>query len=66
MIGEDELQAAMGAPEGVLLLGSHQVTLEIAGACLGTIADVDVVQREGRAQPWTACAIAAARAASGP
>ena len=48
VIGESELRAALDAQEGVLLLGSHQVTLEIAGACLGTIADVDVVQREGR------------------
>lgn len=48
VIGEDQFRAALNAPEGVLLLGSHQVTLEIAGACLGTIADVDVVQRTGR------------------
>ncbi len=47
VIGGARLEAALAAPEGVLLLGCHLVPLEICGAFLGLIADVDAVQRRG-------------------
>lgn len=47
VIGAAELDAALAAPEGVLLIGCHFVSLELCGAFLGLLADVDAVQRRG-------------------
>lgn len=47
VIGAHHLQAALAAPGGVLLLGCHLVSLELCGALLGQLADVDAVQRRG-------------------
>lgn len=47
VIGAAHLEAAIAAPGGVLLIGCHFVSLELCGAFLGLLADVDAVQRRG-------------------
>lgn len=51
VIGRHHLEAALTAPGGVLLLGCHLVSLELCGAFLGLLADVDAVQRYGGDSP---------------
>ncbi|HSG88981.1 MAG TPA: LpxL/LpxP family Kdo(2)-lipid IV(A) lauroyl/palmitoleoyl acyltransferase [Pseudomonadales bacterium] len=46
--GLEHLRAAQAEGNGVILAGCHFVTLEICGALLSTVADVDVMYRPNR------------------
>lgn len=46
--GMEHLRAALDGERGLILAGCHFVTLEICGALLSTIADIDVMYRPSR------------------
>jgi KDO2-lipid IV(A) lauroyltransferase len=46
--GLDHLRAALADDRGLILAGCHFVTLEICGALLSTVADIDVMYRPNR------------------
>lgn len=48
LIGLEHLRAAEADPRGLILAGCHFVTLEICGALLSTVADLDVMYRPNR------------------
>lgn len=48
LVGLEHLRAAEADPRGLIIAGCHFVTLEIAGALLSTVSDLDVMYRPNR------------------